>query len=38
MIEGAGHYPHSEMPEVTGPLVLSFLQTLMEVKEEAHVA
>jgi len=28
MIPGAGHYPHVEMPEVTGPLVLSFLQTL----------
>jgi pimeloyl-ACP methyl ester carboxylesterase len=38
IVEGAGHYPHAEMPEVTGPLVLSFLRTLMEVKEGANVA
>jgi pimeloyl-ACP methyl ester carboxylesterase len=38
LVEGAGHYPHGEMPEVTGPLVISFLQTLMEVKEGANVA
>lgn len=25
MIEGAGHYPHAEMPEVVTPLVLAFL-------------
>ncbi len=25
MIEGAGHYPHAEMPEVVAPLVLAFL-------------
>jgi len=25
MIEGAGHYPHAEFPEVTTPLVLDFL-------------
>ena len=25
MIEGAGHYPHAEMPEVTAPTVLGFL-------------
>lgn len=28
MIKDAGHCPHAEMPEVTGPLVLSFLQML----------
>jgi len=38
IVEGAGHYPHAEMPEVTGPLVLSFSQTLMEEKEGANVA
>ena len=25
MIEGAGHYPHAEMPEVTAPLILAFI-------------
>ncbi len=25
MIEGAGHYPHAEMPEKTAPIVLDFL-------------
>jgi pimeloyl-ACP methyl ester carboxylesterase len=34
MIENAGHYPHAEMPEVTGPLVLSFLQSLPEPHQE----
>ena len=28
MIENAGHYPHAEMPEVTGPLMLEFMQSL----------
>jgi pimeloyl-ACP methyl ester carboxylesterase len=28
MIENAGHYPHAEMPEVTTPLILSFLDSL----------
>jgi pimeloyl-ACP methyl ester carboxylesterase len=28
MVAGAGHYPHSEMPEETAAHVLSFLQTL----------
>ncbi|MFN8597132.1 MAG: alpha/beta hydrolase [Anaerolineae bacterium] len=32
MIEGAGHYPQTEMPEVTAPLILSFLQSLREGK------
>lgn len=38
MIEGAGHYPHAEMPEVAGPLVLSFLQTLQTTQERAYAA
>jgi hypothetical protein len=28
MIETAGHYPHAEMPDVTGPLMLKFIQSL----------
>jgi pimeloyl-ACP methyl ester carboxylesterase len=28
MIENAGHYPHAEMPELTVPLMISFLQSL----------
>jgi pimeloyl-ACP methyl ester carboxylesterase len=28
MIENAGHYPHAEMPEVTAPLMLAFMQSL----------
>jgi pimeloyl-ACP methyl ester carboxylesterase len=28
MIENAGHYPHAEMPEITGPLMLEFIESL----------
>lgn len=36
MVEGAGHYPHAEMPEITAPLVIDFLrETLAEAQ---HVA
>lgn len=28
MIENAGHYPHAEMPDVAGPLMLKFIQSL----------
>jgi pimeloyl-ACP methyl ester carboxylesterase len=28
MIQDAGHYPHAEMPEITAPIVISFLQGL----------
>lgn len=28
MIENAGHYPHAEMPDVVGPLMLKFIQSL----------
>ncbi len=24
MVPGAGHYPHAEMPDVAGPIILSF--------------
>ena len=34
MIEKAGHYPHAEMPEVTGPLMLDFIQSLSEISPE----
>lgn len=34
MIENAGHYPHAEMPEVTGPLVLRYMQSLPEISQE----
>ena len=30
MIQGAGHYPHAEMPQVTAPLVLNFANQVME--------
>jgi pimeloyl-ACP methyl ester carboxylesterase len=26
MVEGAGHYPHAEMPEIAAPIILNFLQ------------
>lgn len=42
MIEGAGHYPHAEMPEVVAPLVLEFLAqhtpAKQPIQEQAHVA
>lgn len=38
MVQGAGHYPHAEMPEVTAPLVLDFLHALQERQETAHGA
>ncbi len=30
LIEGAGHYPHAEMPDRTGPVVVTFLGGLRE--------
>jgi pimeloyl-ACP methyl ester carboxylesterase len=30
MIENAGHYPHAEMPEITGPIILSALKAFHE--------
>ncbi len=38
MIEGAGHYPHAEMPAVTAPLVLSFLQALVGARARSYGA
>jgi len=32
MIENAGHYPHAEMPEVSGPLIRDFMRSLPEDK------
>jgi pimeloyl-ACP methyl ester carboxylesterase len=32
MIDNAGHYPHAEMPEVTGPIILSTLKAFHENK------
>ncbi len=37
MIDGAGHYPQAEMPEITGPMILSFLETL-KVQPEMVIA
>jgi pimeloyl-ACP methyl ester carboxylesterase len=34
MIPEAGHYPHAEMPEVTGPVVLAFIQSLTQKAEK----
>lgn len=34
MIEGAGHYPHVEMPEITNPQIITFLKTFQS--EEIH--
>jgi pimeloyl-ACP methyl ester carboxylesterase len=36
MIEGAGHYPQAEFPEITGPLALAFLQSVKEAREKVH--
>jgi pimeloyl-ACP methyl ester carboxylesterase len=38
VIEGAGHYPHAEMPEITGPLVVSFLEELETEPEAVYAA
>jgi pimeloyl-ACP methyl ester carboxylesterase len=38
MIAGAGHYPHAEMPDVTGPLILSFLETLRIASERVNAS
>lgn len=37
MIEGAGHYPHVDTPEITGTLITEFLNTLeREVENDAQ--
>lgn len=40
LVEGAGHYPHAEMPEISGPAVVSFLESHKEGQKEmqAYVA
>lgn len=38
MIDGAGHYPHAEMPETTAPIIVDFLQTVAAGEEAQHVA
>jgi pimeloyl-ACP methyl ester carboxylesterase len=38
MIEGAGHYPHAEMPEKTAAEIVSFLQSIRRPQESAHGA
>jgi hypothetical protein len=38
LVEGAGHYPHAEMPEACGPVVISFLESLKEKEAQAHGA
>ena len=38
MVPGAGHYPHAEMPDVVGPMILSFVQTLNNAQEKSNAA
>jgi pimeloyl-ACP methyl ester carboxylesterase len=38
IMRDAGHYPHAEMPVETGVWVLSFLQELIEIREQSHAA
>ena len=33
LIEGAGHYPQTEMPEQTNPLVIDFLKQPLSERE-----
>ena len=35
-IEGAGHYPHAEAPDITSERVIAFLRQVQQVREEAH--
>lgn len=35
VIEGAGHYPQTEMPEKVTPVILDFLQTIISAGESA---
>lgn len=37
MVPGAGHYPHVEMPQEVGKIILGFLQAIQQ-KEATHVA
>lgn len=38
MIEGAGHYPHAEMPEISGPKIVAFIKTLQVEGNYAETA
>ena len=38
MIDGAGHYPHAEMPEVTGAQIVAFAQAQLAGEAVAHGA
>jgi len=38
MITEAGHYPHAELPEVTGPIVLDFVKRVQRINERAHAS
>jgi pimeloyl-ACP methyl ester carboxylesterase len=38
LVEGAGHYPHAEMPEVVAPLLLDFLSEHQPSREALHAA
>ncbi|MCB0023174.1 MAG: alpha/beta hydrolase [Caldilinea sp.] len=38
MVDGAGHYPHAEMPEIAAPIIVDFLQTAVAAEEAHHVA
>lgn len=35
IVEGAGHYPHVELPDTTGPVITEFLEALPEVNADA---
>jgi pimeloyl-ACP methyl ester carboxylesterase len=37
IVKDAGHYPHTEIPEITGGLVLSFFEKLRKNKELYNV-
>jgi hypothetical protein len=36
MIEGAGHYPHAETPDITSERVIAFLRQVQQVREAAR--
>ena len=38
MMPDAGHYPHAEMPDKTGPEILGFMETLNLTKAVEHAA
>jgi hypothetical protein len=38
MAPGAGHYPHAEMPDTVGPMIVSFVNSLRTAKEVTHAA